>query len=72
MLIGIAVLFWAGFSDYRKKTFVDPAAADQGARTWPVIQQLNALNVRVRPHSEVVFLDDPFEDYAMYFHSRPN
>ena len=67
MLIGIAVMIWAGICDYRKKTFVDPAAADQGARTWPVIQQLNALNIRVRPHSEVVFLDDPFEDYAMYF-----
>ncbi len=67
MLIGIAVLIWAGICDYRKKVFVDPAAADQGARTWPVIQQLNALKVRVRPNSEVVFLDDPFEDYAMYF-----
>ena len=55
MLIGIAVLYWAGISDYRKKTFVDPAAADQGARTWPVIQQLNALNVRVRPIARLFF-----------------
>jgi hypothetical protein len=37
------------------------------AQTWDAIQQLRELNPRIRPGSQVVFLDDPFHNFDMAF-----
>jgi hypothetical protein len=38
-----------------------------GRETWQVIEQFRALNPHVRPHSHVVFLNDPFREWDMLF-----
>jgi hypothetical protein len=67
LLIACAVLLWANRMRYLKAQVIRPAAAIQGALTKPVIGQLRALNARVKPGSQVVFLNDPFQDWDMTF-----
>jgi len=67
MLIAAGVWFWAARMLSVKAMYITPAAAVQGVQTWNVIQQLRALHPQVRPHSQVVFLNDPFEDWDMTF-----
>jgi hypothetical protein len=40
---------------------------DQGLSTRHAVEQLAALRPRIRPHSKVIFLNDPFEDWDMRF-----
>jgi len=67
LLIGGSVLLWGNRMRYLKTALVEPAAAIQGIQTSEVIEQLRQLDARVPPHSQVVFLDDPFEDWDMTF-----
>jgi hypothetical protein len=41
--------------------------ADVGRVTWQTIEQLRALNPHLEPHSQAVFLHDPFEAWDMAF-----
>jgi hypothetical protein len=59
--------FWAKQNDYLKRTFVRGTMADLGRQTGETIQQLRALNPRVKSHSDVVFLNDPFDGWDMQF-----
>jgi hypothetical protein len=56
---------------YRLRSYqrseVRPAMGALGGLTADVIRQFNMLHPHVRPHSEVVFLNDPFEDWDMAF-----
>jgi hypothetical protein len=67
LLIGCAVLLWANRMRYLKSEVVKPAAAAQGTVTRQVIGQLRALGPHVAPHSRVIFLSDPFQDWDMTF-----
>src|SRR5439155_18701538 len=67
VLIAGAVWWWIGINLDVKKLYVDPAMAELGGPTWSMIQQFESLSPQVRPHSTVVFLDDPFEGYDMFF-----
>ncbi len=40
---------------------------DLGQVTWAVINEITALRPRVRPHSRVVFENDPFNGWDMVF-----
>ena len=59
--------FWAKQNDHWKRTQVRHSMADVGRQTGAVLDQLRALNPRVKPGSLVVFLNDPFEDWDMKF-----
>jgi len=39
-------------------------------KTWSVITQLRDLGSRPEPHSRVIFLSNPFEDWDTYFAAR--
>jgi hypothetical protein len=41
--------------------------AEQGRQTQEVIGQLRAANFKIRPHSRVVFLNQPFKDWDLIF-----
>jgi hypothetical protein len=41
--------------------------AGLGKQTEDTIQQLRTLHPRVKPHSDVVFLNDPFDGWDMQF-----
>jgi hypothetical protein len=66
LLIGCIAL-WAHKNDYLKRTFVKPSMEQTGALTSDVLQQLQSLRPRVRPHTSVVFLRDPFAGWDMAF-----
>jgi hypothetical protein len=59
--------FWAKQNDHWKRTQVRHSMADVGRQTGAVLDQLRALNPRVKPGSLVVFLNDPFDDWDMKF-----
>ena len=67
LLLAAGVLVWVNRMRYLKATVVEPAATVQGVETAEVIGQLRALGARVRPQSQVVFLNDPFKDWDMAF-----
>jgi hypothetical protein len=67
LLAAGGVLFWVNQMRILKATVVKPAAAAQGTVTARVIGQLRELHPRVRPQSQVVFLNDPFSDWDMTF-----
>jgi hypothetical protein len=64
VLVG-AVCFWILQNLHLRASLVTRAAAQEGAQTWDVIQQLRSLDPHARPYSRVVFLDDPFTDQDM-------
>ena len=66
-LIAAGVFYWGRENRRRKQVFVRPVMAALGQQTWEVIQQFRALDPHVRPHSHVVFLNDPFEAWDMLF-----
>jgi len=43
---------------------------DEQRKTWSVITQLRDLGSRPEPHSRVIFLSNPFEDWDTYFAAR--
>ena len=51
---------------WHRQTVVTTLAAWQEP-TWAVIQQLRNLDPKVAPGSKVLFVDDPFEAWDMYF-----
>ena len=62
-----ALFFWAKENDLRRREVARPAMADVGRVTWQTIEQLRALNPHLEPHSQAVFLHDPFEAWDMAF-----
>jgi hypothetical protein len=67
VLIATGIFWWGRENQRRKKVDVKPVMAALGQRTWDVIEQFRALDPHVRPHSHVVFLSDPFEEWDMLF-----
>jgi len=67
LLTAAGLLLWVNQMRILKATVVKPAAAAQGILTANVIGQLGDLHPRVRPQSQVVFLNDPFTDWDMTF-----
>ncbi|MBZ5583234.1 MAG: hypothetical protein LAQ30_13715 [Acidobacteriia bacterium] len=65
--LAVPLLFWVRENRYLQKTYVHKAMVQQGLLTQEVIRQFDALQPRVPPHSEVVFLSDPFDGYDMEF-----
>ena len=64
----VASLFlWAKQNDDRRREFVRAAMADVGRLTWQTIEQLRVLHPHLEPHSQAVFLHDPFVDWDMAF-----
>jgi hypothetical protein len=66
-LVAAGAVFWAYRNDDLKRSFVDPYMADFAPQIWNTIRQLDAVHLRVRPHSTMLFLDDPFGNWDMYF-----
>jgi hypothetical protein len=66
-VIAGALILWSREIVYLLSTTIEPSAAQQGLLTRDVIRQLDDLRPSVRPHSSVVFLDDPFKNYNMQF-----
>ncbi len=66
-ILCVGFFFWAKENRYLKHEFVRAAMADCGRQTADTIQQLRALNPRVKPHSDVAFLNDPFDGWDMTF-----
>lgn len=67
LLIALLVCVSMRRNEDLHRSYVEPAMAHTGTLTWDVIQQFRALHPRVRPHSFVVFLNDPFVDWDMAF-----
>ena len=66
-LIAAGLFYWGRENRRCQQLLVKPVMAALGAQTWQVIQQFRALNPHVRPHSHVVFLNDPFTEWDMLF-----
>jgi hypothetical protein len=66
-LLAAGLFYWGRENQRRQQQFVKPVMAALGAQTWDVIQQFRALDPHVRPHSNVVFLNDPFAEWDMLF-----
>jgi hypothetical protein len=67
VLIAGAVLLWAREVNFRNETYIKPAAAEQGIRAQEIIRQLDELHPSALPHTQVIFLNDPFVGYDMAF-----
>jgi len=67
LLMAAGVFYWGRENDRRQLLLVQPSMAALGALTWQVILQFRALDPHVRPHSHVVFLNDPFTEWDMLF-----
>jgi hypothetical protein len=67
-VIVVAGVAWWTYANHRiKKSEIDVQMAAAGKVTGAVIQQLRDLHPDVRPGSQIVFLDDPFQEYDMAF-----
>jgi hypothetical protein len=67
VIVCVSFCFWAKQNNYLKREFVSVAMASVGKETGDAIQQLRELNPRVKPGSQVAFLNDPFEGWDMSF-----
>ncbi len=67
ILVAAGALYWAYHNADLKRRYVDPTTTDIAPQTWDAIQQLKALRPNIRPHSTVVFLNDPFGRWDMLF-----
>jgi len=65
-LLCAVLVVWA-VANRRLQRYLPTALAQMGEQTWAVMQQMETLHPRVEPHSRVVFLNDPFEDWDMAF-----
>jgi hypothetical protein len=63
----LGVLLWAQQNYQVKQAYVKPAMNELGTVTSSVIGQLRELQPQVRPHSRVVFENDPFTGWDMLF-----
>ena len=59
------VIAWAGLNKQRFESTLETYST--GLPTMEVIHQFEALNPKARPHSMVVFLNDPFDSWDMSF-----
>jgi len=66
-LAAVAIFYWGRENLHRQQVLVKPGMAALGTQTWRVIEQFRALDPHVRPHSHVVFLNDPFTEWDMLF-----
>jgi hypothetical protein len=66
-LVAAGIVYWGRENLRRQNLSVRPSMEALGAQTWQVIQQFRALSPHVRPHSHVVFLNDPFTEWDMLF-----
>jgi hypothetical protein len=62
-----SIFYWAKENDYQRRNFVRPALADVGRQSAMVLEQMRALNPRVKSGSHVAFRNDPFRDWDMLF-----
>ena len=67
LLLASSALLWVYHNADLKRRHVDPFVQDLAPRTWEAIQQLKAIHPNIRPHSTVVFLNDPFGSFDMLF-----
>jgi hypothetical protein len=67
ILIASGMFLWAAEGRRLKESYVRPSMSALGQPTWAVIRQLEELHPKVQPHSRIVFLNDPFEDWDMAF-----
>jgi hypothetical protein len=67
LVIFVAVVLLIRRNEHLHRSYVGPAMAQTGVLTAQVLDQFRALNPHVRPHSSVVFLNDPFQDWDMAF-----
>ena len=67
VILCTSFFFWAKENDYMQRAVARHAIAVLGQQTADVIQQLRALNPRVKSGSDVAFLNDPFDDWDMAF-----
>ena len=69
----LAVAGAAGFLFYvntQWRDIYERAMEDQGQEAKAVVNQFRDLDLRVKPHSSVIFLDDPFVDWDLAFIAR--
>ncbi|HUB79402.1 MAG TPA: hypothetical protein VMB03_11420 [Bryobacteraceae bacterium] len=66
-LSAAVIFYWGRENLHRQQVLVKPVMAALGSQTWQVIEQMRALDPHVRPHSHVVFLNDPFTEWDMLF-----
>jgi hypothetical protein len=66
-VIAVGVLLWGLHNARLKQRLIEPQMRALGQETWAAITALEVLHPDVRPHSTVIFLNDPFEDFDMAF-----
>ena len=67
VVLGGLILAWAAWNRTFYVRDVRPSMNDTGRPTAEVIREFDRLHPAVRPHSTVVFLNDPFEAWDMAF-----
>jgi hypothetical protein len=66
-VVAAGVCLWGWRNAELKQRLIVPQMRDLGRETWAAITGLEALHAEVHPHSTVIFLNDPFEDFDMAF-----
>jgi hypothetical protein len=67
LLVAVAAVAWAGGNRLYQTTQVTPSMRELAPQTWTAIEQFRAINPHARPHSQVVFLDDPLHTFDTAF-----
>jgi len=67
LLTVVAVVLLIRRNEHLHRSYVEPVMAQTGVLTAQVLEQFHAVNPHPRPHSSVVFLNDPFQDWDMAF-----
>ena len=66
-LFFMGVIALAAATLQQKRSVVAPRLAAHGTRTWSIIQQLKALDLRPRLEDRIIILNDPYEGWDMLF-----
>jgi len=66
VLISAGISLLGVTAAWHRQNIVPTLAASQET-TWAVIRQLRNLDPKVAPESKVLFVDDPFKEWDMYF-----
>jgi hypothetical protein len=67
IVLALLVGAWASVNSQLYRHYIRPNMGKTGAPTAMVIDEFRRANPAVQPHSTVVFLNDPFEDWDMAF-----
>jgi hypothetical protein len=67
ILVIASVFLWARENRRVKDSQLRTEMENLSPQLWDTIQQLKRMNPRIRPGSQVVFLDDPFHNFDMAF-----